>query len=73
MNLLADMNFQDIIDKHRDFLGSCAAISLGTFLGMTGAKLVQSTINNRVLESCPIAKIASAQDFLIGERLFCVK
>lgn len=66
------MNFQDIIDRHRDFISACAAISLGTFVGMTGAKFLQNVMNNRALENCPSAKIVTVQDPLIGERLFCI-
>lgn len=66
------MNFQDIIELHRDFLSACAAISLGTFIGLTGAKFLQKVTNDRALENCPSAKIVSVQDPFIGERLFCI-
>lgn len=63
---------QDFIEEHKDFLSACAAISLGTFIGMTGAKFLQSVINNRALENCPSAKIVIVQDPFIGERLLCI-
>jgi len=66
------MNFQDIIERHRDFLSACAAISLGTFIGLTAAKFLQKVTNDRALENCPSAKIVTVQDPFIGERLFCI-
>lgn len=66
------MNFQDIIDRHKEFIQACAAISLGTFIGLTGAKFLQKVTNDRALENCPSAKIVTVQDPFVGERLLCV-
>ena len=72
MNLIADMNLQHSIEKHKEFIQACAAISLGTFIGLIGAKFLQKVTNDRALENCPSAKIVTVQDPFIGERLLCI-
>lgn len=66
------MNFQQIFSEHKEFIQACAAISLGTLVGLTGAKFLQKAMNDRALENCPSAKIVTVQDPFIGERLFCI-
>lgn len=64
---------KDIIRDHKEFICSCTAVLLGTAVGFAGARFITSALNDRVLETCSSAKIISAQDPLIGERLFCIK
>lgn len=66
------MNLTKTIEQHKDFIQACAAISLGTFIGLTGAKFLQKVMNDRALENCPSAKIVTVQDPFIGERLLCI-
>lgn len=66
------MKFQNTSRHHSDFIGSCVAISLGMFLGLMGARFLQHLVNSKVLENCEVTRIVKTDDFLIGERLFCL-
>ena len=56
-----------------DFLKSVAAISIGCVLGFTASRLVLQQMSSHAFNNCSDGKLEFSQDFLMGDRFYCVK